>query len=81
MAKRDNKKILEEKLQQLKELLITIEVYGNNPITREQKSREEDERSRMEFRLNELVIESKIAEADIKINSFKEIIKIIKENQ
>ena len=54
-----------------------INLYADQPLIREQRGEIEDFKGRLDFRLNDLVLESKIKELDIKIDIYKEIIKIL----
>lgn len=74
MNAQDNKE-LKQKQKELDGLLKTIKLYAGQPLTREQKQEIENWEGKLEFRLNELVLQSKLKELDIKIEVYKEVIK------
>ena len=69
-------KELKSKQKELDGLLMRIKTHAGNPLMREQKQEIENLEGRLEFRLNDLVLKSKIEELDIKIGVFKEVIEI-----
>jgi len=69
---------LKKKLQRMKELATIIQLSGSRFLTKEQKQADENERYKLEFQLGELVIRSKIEEADLKIKAMENIVKLLK---
>lgn len=70
---------IEKKYKEVMELADTIKLYDKHLISKDKQSRIVDLYSRMDFRLRELLNESQIKEADIKITIFSEILEILKE--
>ena len=71
-------KDLKEKLEELAKLVKTIKLYGGKLLTSEQKGKYTELRDRLEFRLGELLLHSKIEEADVKIDIFKQVVELIR---
>ena len=71
-------KDLKEKLEELAKLIKTIKLYGGKLLTSEQKGKYTELQDRLEFRLGELLLHSKIEEADVKIDIFKQVVELIR---
>ena len=71
-------KDLKEKLEELAKLAKTIKLYGGKLLTSEQKGKYTELQDRLEFRLGELLLHSKIEEADVKIDIFKQVVELIR---
>jgi len=71
-------KDLKEKLEELAKLVKTIKLYGGKLLTSEQKGKYTELQDRLEFRLGELLLHSKIEEADVKIDIFKQVVELIR---
>lgn len=71
---------LKEKENRIGEIIHLLKLQEGKFLTREQKAKLDDEGIRMEFKLTELLKECKLKEADIKINSLKAKLEIIKNN-
>ena len=75
-----NQKELDKKLKEIKKLSDIISLGAGKILTRELKQEIENWEARLEFRLNELVMESKLREADIKIEVYKNVVELLKKN-
>lgn len=71
------REILEARQQELTGIANAIALYARE-LTPDEKSEVDDLDSRMEFRLEELVVASKVAEAQIKIEVMKQVLDIMK---
>ena len=69
---------LEEKLNTLRELEKTMNLYKAKMYTRIQRGKLQELRDRMDFKLKELVEKSRYEEAVIKENAMNEMLKIMK---
>ena len=67
--------LLKEKQKELDGIVEAIKLHSGQALTNEQNTNIENWQGRLEFRLNELVLESKIKEIDLKISVFKEVLK------
>lgn len=72
---------INRKLQRLQELADIINLHKRQLITPDQRAELKAWEDKMEFRLNELVAECKIREADIKIAIYEEVVKIINQKK
>lgn len=72
---------LKIKEKEIEGLIHQISLNSGKFLTREQNAKLEDEGFKMEFKLTELLKECKLREADIKINSLKSKLEIIKNVQ
>jgi len=70
---------LELKNKEVMDLADTIKLYDRHLISKDKTSRIMDLDGRKEFRLRELLNEVQLREADIKIDIFQQILKILKE--
>jgi len=70
---------LELKNEEVRTLADTIKLYDRYLISKDKTSRIMDLDGRKEFRLKELLNEVQLREADIKIDIFQQILKILKE--
>lgn len=73
-------KELQQKQKRLKELSVLINMMSTKLVPKTVTSEVDNLKSRLEFRLVELVEEFKIKEADAKISIFEEVVKLLKEN-
>lgn len=69
---------LKLKKQRMDELVILIDMVPPESLTSAQRSKIEDLKSRLQFRLGELVAECKIREMDIKIGVMQEVLEVHK---
>jgi len=76
----EENKELKQKQKELKGLLEVIKLHCTHPITSEQKQATTNWEERMEFRLNSLILESKLKELDIRIGVYKEVVKEVKKH-
>lgn len=72
---------LKKKLQRLNELSTIIQIHRGQTLTREMKQEVENWEVKLQFRLNELVMKSKIEEADIKISIYEEVVKLLNKKE
>jgi len=70
---------LEKKNKEVMDLANAIKLYDRHLISKDKKSRIMDLGGRKVFRLQELLNEVQLREADIKIAIFKQILEILKE--
>lgn len=68
---------IEEKLAKLKELAVVIDL-NNRVLSKEERSEYENLTFKLEFNLSELVKKYKLEEADTKIHSMNQVIKLLK---
>lgn len=68
---------LNEKLKALEKLQKVIDLHGGQTLLHSQREEIDRWKEKLEFRLNELVLECKLREADIRIGVFQEITKIL----
>lgn len=68
---------LNKKLEKLKMLSTMMQLREGQTLTGEQQTAIDDWQTKMTFRLDSLVMETKLKEADIRIEIFEEIVKLI----
>ncbi len=76
-VQKQQKELLGKKLQRVQELALILKIHGGQTITREQVMQNENLQAKLEFRLNDLVMRSKIEEADIRIGIFEDMVKVL----
>lgn len=74
-------KELKKKQEELDKLASQIKLYAGQPLTSIQNQEIENWKVKMEAQLNDLVLESKKKEVEIKLEVYREIIKIIGQYQ
>lgn len=70
---------LQTKQNRITELAKTIALYSDRVLSRAEKEQTENIQLRLEFRLGELVRETKEKEADLKIESMENILAVLKQ--
>ena len=80
MNQKEQKKELDEKLAEVKKLNDVIQLSTGKVLTKELKQEIENWAIKLEFRLNELVMESKLKESDIKIEVYKNVVELLKKD-